>query len=146
MKQINAVIELYPKGIAGFRRYLELLESDPDIKDTPNAVDMPHVKGDIEFNNVSFGYEPERSILNNFHLSVRAGETVALVGPSGAGKTTICSLLPRFYDIEKGTITIDGIDTKKIKPWSLFALKLGLFNRMSICLTPRSVKILLMVN
>jgi len=119
IKQINAVIEMYPKGIAGFRRYLDLLESDPDIQDAPDAVDVPNLKGNIEFHHVSFGYEPEQTILKNFNLSVRAGETVALVGPSGAGKTTICSLLPRFYDIEQGTITIDGIDTKKIKLESL---------------------------
>ncbi|RKD25890.1 multidrug ABC transporter ATP-binding protein [Ammoniphilus oxalaticus] len=119
IKQINAVIELYPKGIAGFRRYLDLLESDPDIKDRPDAIEVPHLKGNIEFNNVKFGYESDQTILKDFNLSIRAGETVALVGPSGAGKTTICSLLPRFYDVNEGTIKIDGIDTKQIKLESL---------------------------
>ena len=119
IKQINAVIEMYPKGIAGFRRYLDLLESDPDIKDMPDAIDVPNLQGNIEFQNVSFGYEPDSYILNNINLSIRAGETVALVGPSGAGKTTICSLLPRFYDIQEGKITIDGFDAKKMKLDSL---------------------------
>ncbi len=119
IKQINAVIEMYPKGIAGFRRYLDLLEADPDIQDGPDAEDVPNLKGDIEFHHVSFGYEAGSSILNNINLSIRSGETVALVGPSGAGKTTICSLLPRFYDIQEGKITIDGVDTKKIKLDSL---------------------------
>ncbi|MFO1443575.1 ABC transporter ATP-binding protein [Bacillus sp. Bva_UNVM-123] len=119
IKQINAVIEMYPKGIAGFRRYLDLLESDPDIKDMPDAIDVPNLQGNIEFQNVSFGYEPDSYILNNINLSILAGETVALVGPSGAGKTTICSLLPRFYDIQEGKITIDGFDAKKMKLDSL---------------------------
>ena len=119
IKQINAVIEMYPKGVAGFRRYLDLLETEPDIQDAPDAIDAPPFTGNIQFQNVSFGYEEDSRILHNFSLSIRAGETIALVGPSGAGKTTICSLLPRFYDIKEGTIMIDGIDTKKIKLDSL---------------------------
>ena len=108
LDKINAVIESYPKGIAGFRRYRELLATEPDIGDAPDAVAAPPLKGDIRFENVTFGYAPSRSIIKTFDLTIRAGETVAFVGPSGAGKTTICSLLPRFYDVDAGRITIDG--------------------------------------
>ncbi|MFP4978759.1 ABC transporter ATP-binding protein [Paenibacillus sp. CN-4] len=115
IEKINAVIESYPKGIAGFKRYLEILDTDPDIADTPNAVELPALKGDIAMEGITFGYEPGRPVLNNISLHIRAGETVAFVGPSGAGKTTICSLLPRFYDPAEGRITIDGIDIRELK-------------------------------
>ncbi|MEC0256450.1 ABC transporter ATP-binding protein [Paenibacillus lautus] len=115
IEKINAVIESYPKGIAGFKRYLEIMDTDPEIADVPDAVSLSTVRGDIRFEGVTFGYEPSRTILNNIHLTIRAGETVAFVGPSGAGKTTICSLLPRFYDVDQGTITVDGIDIRNIK-------------------------------
>lgn len=119
IEKINAVIESYPKGIAGFKRYTELLDTEPDIDDVPDAVDLKKVKGNIRFENVSFGYEANRKILQNIDLSIHAGETIAFVGPSGAGKTTICSLLPRFYDVDEGRITIDGLDIRQIKLQSL---------------------------
>lgn len=115
IEKINAVIESYPKGIAGFKRYLEIMDTEPEIADVPDAVSLSSVRGDIRFEGVTFGYEPSRTILNNIHLTIRAGETVAFVGPSGAGKTTICSLLPRFYDVDQGMITVDGIDIRNIK-------------------------------
>lgn len=115
IEKINAVIESYPKGIAGFKRYLEIMDTEPEIADVPDAVSLSSVRGDIRFEGVTFGYEPARTILNNIHLTIRAGETVAFVGPSGAGKTTICSLLPRFYDVDQGSITVDGIDIRNIK-------------------------------
>lgn len=115
IEKINAVIESYPKGIAGFKRYLEIMDTEPEIADVPDAVSLSSVRGDIRFEGVTFGYEPSRTILNNIHLTIRAGETVAFVGPSGAGKTTICSLLPRFYDVDQGSITVDGIDIRNIK-------------------------------
>lgn len=115
IEKINAVIESYPKGIAGFKRYLEIMDTEPEIADVPDAVSLSSVRGDIRFEGVTFGYEPSRTILNNIHLTIRAGETVAFVGPSGAGKTTICSLLPRFYDVDQGRITVDGIDIRNIK-------------------------------
>lgn len=119
IEKINAVIESYPKGFAGFKRYLEIIDLDPDIKDAPDAVAMKNVRGDIQFKGVTFGYEPDRPVLSNVDLTVHAGETVAFVGPSGAGKTTICSLLPRFYEVEQGSITVDGRDIRKIQLSSL---------------------------
>lgn len=119
IQQINSVIETYPKGIAGFKRYLELLETEPDVDDTPDSQPVKHVRGDIRFNDVAFGYEDKTNTLSGVNLSIAAGETIALVGPSGAGKTTLCSLLPRFYDVNEGSITIDGIDIRKMTLESL---------------------------
>ncbi|WP_391117990.1 ABC transporter ATP-binding protein [Psychrobacillus sp. L3] len=117
--KITALLELYPKGMAGFKRFLDLMEQDPEIKDRPNALKVSHLNGDIEFENVGFGYDDHRSVLDNINLSVKAGETVAFVGPSGAGKTTICSLIPRFYDVNTGAISIDGLNIQDIAMESL---------------------------
>ncbi|MBK3736995.1 ATP-binding cassette domain-containing protein [Azospirillum brasilense] len=119
IEKINAVIETYPRGIAGFRRYTQLLDTQPDIADAPGAVAAPALKGDIRFEGVSFGYDPARPVLKGVDLSIRAGSTVAFVGPSGAGKTTICSLLPRFYEVMAGRITIDGLDIRAMTLASL---------------------------
>lgn len=119
VEKINSVIETYPKGIAGFRRFTELIDTEPDIADAPDAVDVDHLKGEIAYQNVSFGYSPHKPVLENVNLSIRAGETIAFVGPSGAGKTTICSLLPRFYEIGGGSITIDGMDIRAMTKVSL---------------------------
>ncbi|MCM3653114.1 ABC transporter ATP-binding protein [Metabacillus litoralis] len=119
INQINSVIETYPKGIAGFRRYLDLLNTAPDEKDDLDAIDVKHLNGDIEYKDVTFGYEGKGKVLSNINFNVKRGETIALVGPSGAGKTTICSLLPRFYDIESGDIEIDGLNIKGMTMQSL---------------------------
>ncbi len=119
VEKINSVIETYPKGIAGFRRFTELVDTEPDIADAPDAVTVDHLKGEIVYRDVSFGYSAEKPVLSNVDLSIRAGETIAFVGPSGAGKTTICSLLPRFYEITGGGISIDGIDIRKMTKVSL---------------------------
>ncbi|QEN86388.1 ABC transporter ATP-binding protein [Labrys sp. KNU-23] len=119
IEKINAVIETYPKGIAGFRRYLDFLDTRPDITDRPDARPAPLLTGAIRYDKVGFGYTPDRQILTHLDLSIAAGETVAFVGPSGAGKTTICSLLPRFYDVTQGAITIDGIDIRDLTLRSL---------------------------
>lgn len=119
IEKINAVIESYPKGIAGFKRYLEIIDTKPEITDAPDAIEVPAVKGNIAYEDVSFCYETGREILHGINLNIRAGETVAFVGPSGAGKTTLCSLLPRFYEVSAGRITIDGIDIRDIKLSSL---------------------------
>ena len=117
--KITSVLESYPKGIAGFRRFTQLLDTMPEIVDAPNARHVSHLKGDIRFQQVSFGYAAERPILHDVNLTIRAGETIAFVGPSGAGKTTLCSLLPRFYDLTQGTISIDGIDIREMTQASL---------------------------
>lgn len=119
VEKINAVIEVYPKGMAGFKRYTELLDTEPDIVDAPDAIDVGTLRGDIRYEGVGFGYSPERRVLSGIDLVIRAGETVAFVGPSGAGKTTICSLLPRFYEAQSGRITIDGIDIRAMTLRSL---------------------------
>ncbi|WP_417670517.1 ABC transporter ATP-binding protein [Roseibium sp.] len=119
VEKINAVIETYPKGIAGFRRYTELLATEPDITDAPDARPVENLQGSIRYENVSFGYAPDREILKNIDLTIPAGNTIAFVGPSGAGKTTLCSLLPRFYDVLAGRITIDGIDIRDMTLASL---------------------------
>ncbi len=121
IEKISAVIETYPKGIAGFRRYTELLDTAPDIIDAPDAIPAPPLRGDIRYEQVSFGYGPGRPVLERVELAIRAGETVAFVGPSGAGKTTLCSLLPRFYEVTGGRITIDGIDIRHMTLASLRA-------------------------
>ncbi|WP_404430390.1 ABC transporter ATP-binding protein [Sutcliffiella horikoshii] len=118
IQKINAVIESYPKGIAGFKRYTEIMDTEPDIANAPDAVHAD-LEGEIHYRNVSFGYEGNERVLKNINLAVRAGETVAIVGPSGAGKTTLCSLLPRFYELEEGSILIDGYDTRELTLESL---------------------------
>jgi ATP-binding cassette subfamily B protein len=110
IEKINSVIETYPKGIAGFQRYTRFLDTRPDIADRKNALVAGRLAGNIEYRGVRFAYQAGQAVLEGLDFSIRAGETVAFVGPSGAGKTTICSLLPRFYEIDAGTITIDGID------------------------------------
>ncbi|TQR37549.1 ABC transporter ATP-binding protein [Brevibacillus brevis] len=119
LEKINAIIESYPKGIAGFKRYIEIMDTAPDIADAPDAIQVESLKGDISYKNVSFSYDQESSVLQNIDLNIRAGETIAFVGPSGAGKTTLCSLLPRFYEIDGGSISIDGMDIREITLASL---------------------------
>lgn len=117
--KINAVIETYPKGIAGFRRYLDLMNTEPDIQDGPEARAAPTFAGRISFDGVSFGYGGDRIALKDINLEIAPGETIAFVGHSGAGKTTLCSLLPRFYEVSAGRISIDGLDIRGLSLASL---------------------------
>ncbi len=119
IEKINSVIETYPKGIAGFRRYTELLDTVPDIQDRPGARVAPPLHGEIRYEAVTFGYGRASRVLSGIDLTVHAGETVAFVGPSGAGKTTLCSLLPRFYEVTGGRITVDGQDVRDLTLASL---------------------------
>lgn len=119
IEKINSVIETYPKGVAGFQLYQHFLETRPDIADKPSAGEMTRLNGAIEYRDVSFGYSAGVAILDGVAMSVRPGETVAFVGPSGAGKTTICSLLPRFYEVTSGSILIDGTDIRDMTLKSL---------------------------
>ncbi|BAB07610.1 ABC transporter ATP-binding protein [Halalkalibacterium halodurans] len=118
VQKINAVIESYPKGIAGFKRYTEILDTEPDIEDAPGAKEW-NIQGNIQYEGVRFGYDGMEDVLKNIDLTIRAGETVAFVGPSGAGKTTLCSLLPRFYEVKDGRIVVDGLDIREMKLESL---------------------------
>ncbi|EAF2179466.1 ABC transporter ATP-binding protein [Listeria monocytogenes] len=113
IEKINNVIESYPKGFAGFKRFLEVMDTEPTIQDEKDAKPAKAFRGDIAYNHVSFEYSDGKNVLNHINLSIKAGETVAFVGPSGAGKTTICNLLPRFYDVSAGEITIDGENIKR---------------------------------
>lgn len=115
LEKMAAVIETYPRGIAGFRRYQELLATEPEIADAPDAVEAPALKGDIRFDRIGFAYDEGRPILQDIDLTIRAGETVAFVGPSGAGKTTLLALLPRFYDPTGGRIFIDGLELPQMR-------------------------------
>jgi len=119
--KITSVLESYPKGIAGFRRFTTLIDTEPDTADKPDAVAVGPLRGDIEYRDVTFAYGDSKPVLNHLNLTIRAGETVAFVGPSGAGKTTICSLLPRFYDVASGSISIDGMDIRDMTQGSLRA-------------------------
>ncbi|RIJ64502.1 ABC transporter ATP-binding protein [Rummeliibacillus sp. POC4] len=117
--KISALLEMYPKGMAGFKRFRDMLNEEPDVIDQPDAIAVKQLAGDITFHEVDFSYDGKFPILQNINFSIQAGQTVALVGPSGAGKTTICSLIPRFYDVTGGGITIDGLDIKKMTQRSL---------------------------
>ncbi|MCM3362905.1 ABC transporter ATP-binding protein [Niallia sp. Sow4_A1] len=116
--KISVILELYPKGMAGFKRFLELLDSEPKILDKKDAIEVNGLKGDITLQDVTFSYD-SNPVLKNINLSITAGETIAFVGPSGAGKTTICSLIPRFYDVNSGSIKIDGMDIRDMTMKSL---------------------------
>ena len=94
----------FPKGIVGFQNFTQMMDTEPEIKDRENAVEVCSLRGDIRYEDITFGYDSNRHVLENVSLSVKAGETVAFVGTSGAGKTTLCSLLPRFYEAESGKI------------------------------------------
>ena len=112
--------EQFQNGYTGFERFREIMNIQPDIEDAKDAVVLPHVKGDITFENVSFQYqENQENVLNHINLQVPAGAYMALVGSSGAGKTTLCSLIPRFYDVTDGRILVDGQDIRKVTLKSL---------------------------
>lgn len=113
---VNTLIrfmESFQDGVTGFERFTEILDT-PIEQDKPDAVDMPKVQGEIEFRNVTYGYGDGDNVLKNISFKIKKGTTYALVGPSGGGKTTICHLIPRFYDIHNGNILIDGIDTSSV--------------------------------
>lgn len=120
IQRLGNFIRLYQQGVTGFNRFMDVLEVEPDIKDANEATGLADVQGNIEFRNVSFKYrEGYEHVLKNISINVRAGEYIALVGPSGAGKTTLCSLIPRSYEVNAGEILIDGKNVKKLKLESL---------------------------
>lgn len=114
------IARLFQEGITGFDRFMEMMEMEPEIQDAPDAIELGHVQGNVEFREVSFKYQEEYDhVLKNISLTIRAGEYVALVGASGVGKTTLCSLIPRFYQVSKGEIRLDGTNIQEIRLRSL---------------------------
>ncbi len=120
IQKLTHMTEQFQEGITGFERFMEIIEIEPDIQDAENAVELKNVQGNIEFRKVGFRYRDDHAhVLKNISLHVKAGDTVALVGPSGVGKTTLCSLIPRFYEVNEGEILLDGINIKDISLKSL---------------------------
>lgn len=116
VKKLINFTEQFQNGYTGYERFLEIMDVEPDITDAEDAVSVDTVKGEIEFDDVSFKYEAKQdSVLSHINLKVDAGEYVAIVGSSGGGKTTLCSLIPRFYDVDAGKILLDGQDIRKIR-------------------------------
>lgn len=121
VKRIVEFTEQFQKGMTGIERFNEIMSIEAEIVDSPHAIDLTDVRGDIEFKNVSFRYNKKLDyVLKNFNLDIKAGKNIALVGPSGGGKTTVCALIPRFYDVSEGGIFVDG---KNIKDFSLYSLR-----------------------
>lgn len=120
VRRIIEFTEQFQKGMTGIERFAEIMAIEPDIKDKEDALEIKNVRGEISFKNVDFSYgKGEGKVLNNFSVGITPGEKLAIVGPSGAGKTTICNLIPRFYDVDAGSVTVDGIDVRDIKIKSL---------------------------
>ena len=117
--QLMDFTEMLQKGYAGFKRFAQIMETEPDIQEAPDAVELVHVTGDIQYKDVSFQYTDKEQVLSHLNIQIPAGKTCALVGPSGGGKTTICSLLPRFYDVTGGSVLVDGHDVRQLKLKSL---------------------------
>ena len=111
--------EMFQKGFSGFERFYEIMQTKVDIQDAPDAMDIGEVNGVIDYEHVSFSYNEDEVVLEDINIHINAGKSIALVGPSGGGKTTICSLLPRFYDVQKGAIKIDGKDIRSLTLKSL---------------------------
>ena len=119
--RLTAFTQQFEQGMSGFTRFLDLMEQKPSIVESPNAQELRDVQGKIEIKNVSFGYEEGIDVLKDINLTIEAGKTVALVGSSGGGKTTLCHLIPRFYDVDEGQILVDGHDVRDLTLQSLRA-------------------------
>ncbi|HSL47107.1 MAG TPA: ABC transporter ATP-binding protein [Anaerolineales bacterium] len=120
IQKMTHMTEQFQEGVTGFARFMEIMEIEPEIQDSPEAIELKHVEGIVEFRNVGFRYRDDHAhVLRNISLHVNAGETIALVGSSGVGKTTLCSLIPRFYEVTEGEVLLDGVNIKHIKLSSL---------------------------
>ena len=119
MRKLSGFSELFANGFAGLNRFVEIMATEPTLQDKPDAPDLQNVRGEIRVENVSFAYDGDLDVLRDVSLHVAPGETVAIVGPSGGGKTTLCQLIPRFYDVSGGRITIDGRDLRDVTQRSL---------------------------
>ena len=119
MRKLSSFSEMFANGFAGLNRFVEVMRTEPTIKDAPDARSLDQVIGEIAVQNVSFAYDGDLDVLHDVSLKVNPGETVAIVGPSGGGKTTLCQLIPRFYDVTTGSISLDGVDIRNITQKSL---------------------------
>ena len=119
VRKLAQFAEQYMQGTAGFTRFLELMQTEPTVKDAPDAAELRDVRGQIDYNDVSFSYDNGIPVLSHIDLHIEPGKCLAVVGPSGGGKTTLCQLLPRFYDVRGGSITVDGMDVRAVTQSSL---------------------------
>jgi len=122
LKPVDMLIdftEMLQKGYSGFVRFKEVIDIVPEIQDKPDAIELDNINGEIKLEKVRFNYDEDEKVLNDISFTIESGKTIALVGPSGGGKTTICSLIPRFYDVTSGCITLDGVDIRNIRQKSL---------------------------
>ena len=119
MRKLSSFSEMFANGFAGLNRFVEVMRTEPTIQDKPNAKDLETVRGEITVKDVTFAYDGDLAVLHGVSLQVAAGETVAIVGPSGGGKTTLCQLIPRFYDVSSGSIRLDGIDIRDLTQKSI---------------------------
>jgi len=119
MRKLSGFSEMFANGFAGLNRFVDIMRREPTIQDSPNAKPLMNIRGRIEVENISFAYEGDLDVLHHATLDVQPGETIAIVGPSGGGKTTLCQLIPRFYDVQSGSIRIDGMDVREVTQKSL---------------------------
>ena len=119
MRKIANFSEMFANGFAGLNRFVEIMRTEPTIQDKPEATVLENVKGHLDIENVTFAYDRDLDVLQNVSLQVQPGETIAIVGPSGGGKTTLCQLIPRFYDVDEGSIRIDGLDVRDVTQVSI---------------------------
>ncbi len=119
MRKLSGFSEMFANGFAGLNRFVDIMRTEPTVRDSAQAVELENVQGQITVEDVSFAYDGDLDVLRNVSLEVAPGETIAIVGPSGGGKTTLCQLIPRFYDVDSGAIRIDGLDIREVTQQSL---------------------------